>query len=355
MRQHIPLLASSCQTAWLHILQDCNLNISCCEYLRLFSVLNVFISFCFVSVNYGQIPQASSTKPICGIVGTLRLLAGPYLVIITKKHKVGSINGQTIWQVAETEVISYSRTLLHLTEKQVICCRFCSGLWNSLVTLVFINIYNSAVLCAAQFMHLICCFYSSLDISLSCGLSRNHLSATVSGFLKLFSSLCSCALPAFCMISFWPLGPISISHPTQIWLWCEIVGLYLIYFPLNNQIVCPELGSVLHSLLRGYLFSLLSALSPCPSCPFPSILLYIQLCNLCSLVKKFVLLGNVFSGISFLWTSFTKAWIVLEWKSVELLHSKCLSEMKRRWYRMSFKMLLMVLLPKYAKLMARNL
>jgi len=72
-----------------------------------------------LQVNYGQIPQASSTKPICGIVGTLRLLAGPYLVIITKKHKVGSINGQAIWQVAETEVISYSRTLLHLTEKQI--------------------------------------------------------------------------------------------------------------------------------------------------------------------------------------------------------------------------------------------
>lgn len=70
-------------------------------------------------MNYGQIPQASSTKPICGIVGTLRLLAGPYLVIITKKRKVGSINGQTVWQVAETEVISYSRTLLHLTEKQI--------------------------------------------------------------------------------------------------------------------------------------------------------------------------------------------------------------------------------------------
>jgi len=213
LRQHIPLLASSCQTASLHILLDCNLNISCCEYLRSFSILNVFISFCFVSVNYGQIPQASSTKPICGIVGTLRLLAGPYLVIITKKHKVGSINGQTIWQVAETEVISYSRTLLHLTEKQVICCRYytCSGLWNSLVTLVFINMYNSAVLCVTQFIHLICCFCCSLDISLSCGLSRNQLSATVSDFLKLFSSLLSCALPASCMTSFWPHGPILIS------------------------------------------------------------------------------------------------------------------------------------------------
>jgi hypothetical protein len=74
---------------------------------------------CSLPVNHSQIPQASSTKPICGIVGILHLLAGPYLVIITKKHKVGTINGQTIWQVAETEVISYTRTLLHLTQKQV--------------------------------------------------------------------------------------------------------------------------------------------------------------------------------------------------------------------------------------------
>lgn len=176
-------------------------------------------------MNYGQIPQASSTKPICGIVGTLRLLAGPYLVIITKKHKVGSINGQTIWQVAETEVISYSRTLLHLTEKQVICCRYytSSGLWNSLVTLVFINMYNSAV---------ICCFCSSLDISLSCGLSRIQLSVTASGFLKLFSSLSSCALPAFCMTSFWPLGPILISvtqhrYGYGVKLWVYIWHIFL--------------------------------------------------------------------------------------------------------------------------------
>lgn len=91
----------------------------------MFSIaLSWSIQFCFVlfysvSVNYGQIPQASSSKPICGIVGTLQLLAGPYLVIITKKDKVGTINGETIWKVAEIEVISYTRTLLHLTEKQV--------------------------------------------------------------------------------------------------------------------------------------------------------------------------------------------------------------------------------------------
>ncbi|PSN49044.1 Phosphatidylinositide phosphatase SAC1 [Blattella germanica] len=57
-----------------------------------------------LQVNHGQIPQASSSKPICGIVGTIQLLAGPYLVIITKKKKVGNIVGKEIWQVAETEI-----------------------------------------------------------------------------------------------------------------------------------------------------------------------------------------------------------------------------------------------------------
>lgn len=72
-----------------------------------------------LQVNHGQIPQASSSKPVSGVIGVINLLGGPYLVLVTKKRKVGSINGQTIWQVVETEVISYSRALLHLTEKQV--------------------------------------------------------------------------------------------------------------------------------------------------------------------------------------------------------------------------------------------
>jgi hypothetical protein len=101
--------------------QECELlfvrikSYSALHYVGIYSLM-LFYS---VSVNHGQIPQASSSKPICGIVGTLQLLAGPYLVVITKKSKVGTINGQTIWKVAETEVISYTRTLLHLTEKQV--------------------------------------------------------------------------------------------------------------------------------------------------------------------------------------------------------------------------------------------
>ncbi|XP_022255548.1 phosphatidylinositide phosphatase SAC1-A-like isoform X2 [Limulus polyphemus] len=66
-----------------------------------------------------QIPPDASSKLICGIIGVITLLSGPYLVLITKKSKVGEINGQSIWRVEETEILSYSRTFLHLTEEQI--------------------------------------------------------------------------------------------------------------------------------------------------------------------------------------------------------------------------------------------
>ncbi|XP_063217317.1 phosphatidylinositol-3-phosphatase SAC1-B [Bacillus rossius redtenbacheri] len=73
-----------------------------------------------LQANHGQIPPTSSSKPICGIVGIIRLVAGPYLVVITKKTRVGVINGQAIWQATQTEMLSYPRTVLHLTEKQML-------------------------------------------------------------------------------------------------------------------------------------------------------------------------------------------------------------------------------------------
>jgi phosphatidylinositol 4-phosphatase len=69
--------------------------------------------------NRNQIPPVAKSRPICGIIGTIRLLAGNYLVVITKSSKAGQINGQDIWRVEETDVISFSRTLLHLNEEQV--------------------------------------------------------------------------------------------------------------------------------------------------------------------------------------------------------------------------------------------
>jgi len=49
-------------------------------------------------------------------------LAGPYLIVITRREKIGEIDQRPIWKVTGTEVISYQRTLLHLNEQQV-CAR----------------------------------------------------------------------------------------------------------------------------------------------------------------------------------------------------------------------------------------
>merc|ERR1711976_159551 len=69
--------------------------------------------------NGAEIPPGAEVKNIYGLFGIMRLLAGPYLVVITKKVKVGEINGQSIWKVAGTEMISYKRTMFHLNEQQV--------------------------------------------------------------------------------------------------------------------------------------------------------------------------------------------------------------------------------------------
>ncbi|XP_071957671.1 phosphatidylinositol-3-phosphatase SAC1-like [Antedon mediterranea] len=65
-----------------------------------------------------QIPTVTAVQPICGVIGTINLLAGHYLVIITKKRKVGEIKGETIWKITSTEIIPYRKTLLHLSEIQ---------------------------------------------------------------------------------------------------------------------------------------------------------------------------------------------------------------------------------------------
>ncbi|XP_072169142.1 phosphatidylinositol-3-phosphatase SAC1-like [Diadema setosum] len=68
--------------------------------------------------NGTTIPAGASRKPVHGLMGIIKLLRGPYLVVITKKEKVGEINGQVVWKVAGTETIPYKKTDLHLNEEQ---------------------------------------------------------------------------------------------------------------------------------------------------------------------------------------------------------------------------------------------
>uniref|UniRef100_A0A3Q3K2V7 SAC domain-containing protein n=1 Tax=Monopterus albus TaxID=43700 RepID=A0A3Q3K2V7_MONAL len=66
-----------------------------------------------------DIPVSAETRQICGLMGTIRLVAGMYLVAITKKKKVGDLLGHSVWKALDFDIISYKKTVLHLTDNQV--------------------------------------------------------------------------------------------------------------------------------------------------------------------------------------------------------------------------------------------
>lgn len=42
-----------------------------------------------------------------------------YLVVITKKKKVGDLLGHAVWKALDFDIISFKKTILHLTDNQV--------------------------------------------------------------------------------------------------------------------------------------------------------------------------------------------------------------------------------------------
>ncbi|XP_074644697.1 phosphatidylinositol-3-phosphatase SAC1-like [Tubulanus polymorphus] len=71
-----------------------------------------------LEANQGQIPVSATTRTVYGIFGVIRLLAGPYLVVITKREKTGELDGHTVWKIKQTEILPYQRTVHHLNEIQ---------------------------------------------------------------------------------------------------------------------------------------------------------------------------------------------------------------------------------------------
>lgn len=58
-------------------------------------------------------------RQLCyGIIGTINLIAGPCLIVISSVTRIGSIYGQAVWRVGETSLIPYSKTMRHLTDEQ---------------------------------------------------------------------------------------------------------------------------------------------------------------------------------------------------------------------------------------------
>ncbi|KAM9797915.1 phosphatidylinositol-3-phosphatase SAC1-B [Neosynchiropus ocellatus] len=66
-----------------------------------------------------DIPVSAETRPICGLMGTIRLVAGVYLIVITKKKKIGELWGHSVWKALDFDIISYKKTILHLTDNQM--------------------------------------------------------------------------------------------------------------------------------------------------------------------------------------------------------------------------------------------
>lgn len=66
----------------------------------------------------GKVP-ASNPREFCGFLGSVKLLAGTYLVLATHRELVGFIAGHAVWRLAGTELIPYFKSTLHLSPEQI--------------------------------------------------------------------------------------------------------------------------------------------------------------------------------------------------------------------------------------------
>lgn len=60
-------------------------------------------------------------RPIYGIWGTISLIGGNYLIVITEAEVVGTLNDADIYQIRASDIIPYQKSDLHLTSRQVSC------------------------------------------------------------------------------------------------------------------------------------------------------------------------------------------------------------------------------------------
>ncbi|XP_053618131.1 phosphatidylinositol-3-phosphatase SAC1 [Plodia interpunctella] len=64
------------------------------------------------------IPE-SAYKPVCGFLGSIKLISGLYLVIVKYRILVGRLNGHDIYELAGADIIPYARSTTHLNSKQI--------------------------------------------------------------------------------------------------------------------------------------------------------------------------------------------------------------------------------------------
>ncbi|CAG9137149.1 unnamed protein product [Plutella xylostella] len=75
---------------------------------------------CVKNFNEVKIPiPPNAYKPVCGFLGTIKLISGHYLIVAKYRICMGKINGHDIYQLAGHELIPFSRSNTHLTSKQI--------------------------------------------------------------------------------------------------------------------------------------------------------------------------------------------------------------------------------------------
>lgn len=87
--------------------------------MLLINFVNLHRVASFSGGSASQLPLTASKRKIWGVIGTIRLLACRYLIVITEAEWIGTIARQQIYKIISTDVIPYSKSALHLNEKQI--------------------------------------------------------------------------------------------------------------------------------------------------------------------------------------------------------------------------------------------
>lgn len=65
-----------------------------------------------------QMYDSRTLRKVCGLLGTIKLISGKYLVVATHREFVGVINNQVVWRLAGHDLIPYIPSLIHLSDTQ---------------------------------------------------------------------------------------------------------------------------------------------------------------------------------------------------------------------------------------------
>lgn len=67
-----------------------------------------------------SLSESNYSQVFCsGILGSIELITGLYLIIITNKQKIGTLMGNDIWKLEEIKMLPYREKEMELNESEV--------------------------------------------------------------------------------------------------------------------------------------------------------------------------------------------------------------------------------------------